>query len=366
MNMQIKTNTLLAVCLLFLSATGCTSQTPVEPVTKSADPTAGFAGKWGVMFHYLATPAGTVPEGTTAEDWFEKINNFDVEGLADQLDAVGADYFIITVGQGAGYFLAPNAAYDTFLGTDQSRCPERDLVAEIADALNARGIQLIVYTASDLGWGDPTARAALGMTSHHNDHRMGLRDPDTPNDPQANREGQVEFLKKWETIHEEWSQRWGDRIAGWWVDGCYHQDIRFPGNEPPNLETMKAALRVGNPDAIVAFNGGKGVRAYSKYDDFTAGEVSKISRDFPENPTTWYENDGQRVRLHVLTYLGRKWGLGEPRFTDGTITQFAAQIASLGGFLSLDLPPEPDGRIPEAFLPQLKLIGESIEKSERQ
>ena len=72
-----------------------------------------------------------------------------------------------------------------------------DLVADLADALNPLGIKLMVYTASDLGWGDLETRKALGMTSHHNDHRLGLREKGIPNDFQKNREGQIEYLKNW-------------------------------------------------------------------------------------------------------------------------------------------------------------------------
>lgn len=326
------------------------------------DKTAWFAGKWGVMAHFLASPAGTVPEAADPQDWFDQINNFDVDGLAEQLEEIGADYFIITVGQGAGYFLSPNSTYDQLLGPDISRCPDRDLVMEMADALNPRGIKLIVYTASELGWGDHKTREALEMTSHHNDHRMGLREKDVPNDWHANRKGQIKYLGHWIEIHKEWSQRWGDKVAGWWVDGCYQKDIRFPEDQPPNLETMKEALLTGNPNSIVAFNGGKAVRVNSKHEDYTAGEVSDISRDFPENPVTWFEKDGHKLRLHVLTYLGEHWGSGSPRFTDDEAADFARSITAAGGFVSFDIPPQKNGLIPEAFIQQLKHIGQAIEK----
>ena len=74
--------------------------------------------------------------------------------------------------------------------------------------------------------------------------------------------------------------------------------------------------------------------------------------------------DGHRSRFHILTYLGEKWGRGKPRYSDEQIVEFATGITSNGGFVSFDVPPQKNGLIPETFLPQLKLIGESIEKSE--
>jgi alpha-L-fucosidase len=328
--------------------------------TRQYDKTAWFEGKWGVFFHYLAKPAGTTEEGTSHEAWNQQINGFNVEGLADQLEEVGADYFVITLGQGSGLLLAKNEIYDQLTKFEPKRSPERDLVSELADALNRRGIRLMVYTAAGMGWADLEMRAILGMTSHHNDHRLGLRDANAPNDWQANREGQIEYLHHWQRIHEHWSKQWGSKVDGWWVDGCYQKEIRFPGNEPPNLETMKAALLAGNPKAIVTFNSGKGVRFYSEHEDYSAGEVSEISRDFPDEPKTWYEEDGHRIRLHVLTYLGEKWGGGEPRYKNSEITTFTKKVINEGGFITFDVPPLKDGLIPKEYLPQLKAIDQAV------
>ena len=140
------------------------------------------------------------------------------------------------------------------------------------------------------------------------------------------------------------------------MDGGYHADVRFPEDEPPNFKTMKDALLAGNPQAIVAFNGGKGVYVYSKHEDYTAGEISK---NLPDCPGPWVEKDGHRDRYHVLTYLGEKWGRGSPRFTDDKAAAFAKSITSKGGFVSFDVPPQKNGLIPEAFIPQLKHIGKS-------
>ena len=321
------------------------------------DKTAWFEGKWGVMFHYLATPALRGGDGMSADDWRRQIDEFDVDGLAAQLQEVGADYFMITLGQGAGYYLAPNTVYDNLMGPGSSKSPDRDLVADLADALNPLGIKLLVYTASDLGWGDLETRKALGMTSWHGDHKLGLRDRDIPNDWEENRKGQIEFLKNWVTLHEYWSKQWGKKVSGWWVDGCYQKDIRFPENEPPNLKTLKDALLTGNPEAIITFNGGKGVYVYSMHEDYTAGE---ISRSLPDCPGPWIEKDDHRSRYHVLTYLGEKWGRGTPRFTDEKAGQCAAGITSKGGFVTFDVPPQKNGLIPVAFLPQLKHIGTSV------
>lgn len=345
---------LFTCCLILFGSIAC--------AVESRDKTVWFEGKWGVFFHYLAIPAGTVDDGMSTAAWSRQIDDFDVAALTEQLLEVGADYFVITVGQGAGNFLAPNTVYDEFMGRDLSKSPERDLIADLADTLNPHGIKLMVYTASELGWGDLETREALGMTSHHNDHRLGLRDKDVPNDWSANRAGQIEYLKNWQKIHAHWSKQWGDKVAGWWVDGCYNKEIRFPENEPPNLGTMKAALLAGNPEAIVTFNGGKGIRVLSKHEDYTAGE---ISGGFPDCPGPWVEAGETRLRYHVLTYLGEKWGRGEPRYDDDAIADFVGEVTSKGGLVSLDVPALDNGRIPQAFIQQLKQIGNAVSHGTR-
>ena len=39
------------------------------------------------------------------------VDSFDVEALAGQLNAIGAKYFVLTLGQNSGYFNAPNGEY---------------------------------------------------------------------------------------------------------------------------------------------------------------------------------------------------------------------------------------------------------------
>ena len=34
----------------------------------------------------------------------------------------------------------------------------------------------------------------------------------------------AQFQRNWEAICRDWSQRWGRRVSGWWIDGCYFAD----------------------------------------------------------------------------------------------------------------------------------------------
>ncbi len=151
--------------------------------------------RWGVMTHYLADWIARVDKmEMSAEQWNKLIDNFDVEGLAKQLKSAGAGYYLITLGQNSGYYLCPNSTYDSYVGINPSKCSRRDLVADLYEALNKRGIKLMVYLPSGAPGGDKIAKEKLQW------QRGGYRN--------------LQFQLKWEKVIREWSLRWGDKVAG--------------------------------------------------------------------------------------------------------------------------------------------------------
>jgi hypothetical protein len=122
----------------------------------------------------------------SVEQWNKLVDGFDAEGIAKQLQSVGAGYYQISIGQNSGYYLSSNATYDRQVGIKPSKCSRRDLVASLYEALNKRGIKLLVYLPS----GAP-ARDQAAVTS------LEWR-----NGPYPNRE----FQARWEQVIHEWSQ----------------------------------------------------------------------------------------------------------------------------------------------------------------
>ena len=60
--------------------------------------------KWGVMTHYLANWIAQVHnEQMSVERWNELVDNFNVEGLAEQIKSVGAGYHLLTIGKALGH-----------------------------------------------------------------------------------------------------------------------------------------------------------------------------------------------------------------------------------------------------------------------
>jgi len=293
--------------------------------------------RWGVMVHFL--PDWIEPDREwTSEEWNSLVDGIDVPRLARQLESAGAGYFLISLGQNSGFYLAPNPTYDRLAGRQPSRCSTRDLVADLYDALHPLGIRLLVYLPSGAPNKDAEAVRALEWT----------------NGPHPNRQ----FAAKWEAVVRDWSLRWGTKISGWWFDGAYWPNQMYRSPDPPNFGSLAAAARSGNPDAIVTFNPGIVYRTISvtPHEDYIAGEI-----DHPERASIRRVHDGRvdGAQLHMLTYLGETWGRGAPRFTDEEAVEWTRRVLDQRGAMTWDVPVGRDGTIAEPFMERLRAVGEA-------
>lgn len=300
--------------------------------------------RWGIMTHYLADwMARTHHIDMSPDKWNELVDHFNVEGFAQQVADAGAGYLIFTIGQNSGYYLSPNAAYDRITGIKPGKCSRRDLVADLYEALNKRGVKLIVYLPSGAPAGDKAACAALEYS----------------NGPYPNQE----FQLKWEQVIREWSLRWGKKIAGWWFDGCYWPNTMYRNTTSPNFNSFAAAARAGNPGSIVAFNPGVVYRTISitPDEDYIAGEIDK-----PELISIKRASDGKvdGKQLHILSFLGEKWGMGAPRFSTDQLLKWSGQVAEAGGAITWDTPLQLNGTIAAPFIEQLTAIGKAMKSRE--
>ena len=296
--------------------------------------------KWGVMSHYLADwKVRERSEEISVKKWNEMINNFDVEGLASQLKSVGAGYFILTIGQNSGYYLSPNKTYDEITGIFPSKCSKRDLISDLANALIKYDIKLIVYLPSGAPAGDATARKAL----------------EWENGPLKNQNFQI----NWQNIIREWSIRWGSKVAGWWFDGCYWPSIMYRSCEEPNFKSFADAARAGNPQSIVAFNPGVVYRSISltPYEDYTAGEIDQPNKISIKRSLNGIIDGAQ---LHYLSFLGERWGMGSPRFTNDLVIEWSKEVKKEGGVITWDTPIGINGLYSQQFMDQLKAIGKAM------
>jgi len=219
--------------------------------------------KWGVFNHYL--PASP-----------ELVATIDTDEIARTLHEIGVGYYFITMMQGNAVLNAPNATFDRIAGTlPGEACSKRDLILDLYESLSKYDIDLYVYYTGDGPYKNEKAGAAFGFVSGH------VSRP---------------FVEKWAAVLEEYALRYGDKVRGWWIDGCYKKEF---GYDDELLWLYYGAVKKGNPNAIVAFNDGvkKLIRREDGLSDFTAGEQV----DFTVIPEGRFVDGAQ---WHVLAPLG--------------------------------------------------------------
>ncbi len=308
-----------------------------------ADRALWMKGRWGIMTHYLfAWQAREHDLPRTAGQWNKMVDAFDVEGLAQQVASTGAAYYLLTIGQNSTHLLTPSPAFDERFIDGPSNCSRRDLVADLAEVLAKRGIKLMVYSTSH----PPGSARQLGTTEGN------------PPGDYRNKERML----AWERVLRQWSLRWGDKVAGWWLDGGYTPNLTFRYPDAPNYQSLAAACRAGNPMAVVTINRGVMDRPVSNtpYEDYTGGEINDI-----ETVRLWrIDSDGKvdGARLHLLSYLGEKWGTGRPRYDDlgDIVLPNTLRALEMGGAVTWDVPIQPNGLIGDDYLAQLRAIGKAV------
>ena len=303
------------------------------PLGSASGPDAAWfrqAG-YGVFVHYL----GGGP------DWNERVDSFAVEEFANQVAEAGAGYVIFTLGQNSGYYCSPNSTHEKYAGyRTGERCSRRDLPMEIGRALAQRGIRLMLYLPSRSPQEDQQAMAGLG-------------------DVHERQPAPQEFTGKWSEVIREWSERYGDLVAGWWFDGAYNTAGWDDLSKAHNWKTWAAAARAGNPNSLLAFN--RGVRIDEAFirqtdeQDYTAGEQS----EFVQRPQAHPAPEG--MTWHMLSYLGSFWGKADgPLETDAFMISYVRSINASGGVVTMDINVSPDGRIHQPHLDQLTAIAKAL------
>ena len=269
-----------------------------------------------------------------------QVKDFDVAALARQLEAVGVKYFVLTLGQNSGYFNSPNATYDRVAGyAPGERCSRRDLPLDLQRALQSQRIRVLLYLPCQVPNQDARAQQAFGLPQGKQDQPIDLQ-----------------FARRWAAVIQEWSDRYGDRVAGWWFDGGYDQ-VHF--NEAI-AQVYAAAVKHGNPRAIVTFNPGVKVSHHTDAEDYTAGELNE---PFPVVPASRWLGGSQ---WHALTYLGSNWGQRDTRYPQDHWANWVRSVVAQGGVVTFDLGPNwdpqkgPIGALAEPQVNQLQAVQAAV------
>lgn len=319
-------------------------------------------GSYGLMVHYLISPSGNTVEEKTA-DLNRIINGFDLDYFMKQFKESGADWLIFTIGQNTGYYNNPNTIIDQLI---PGRTPKRELVVEIAKAVKQMGKHFIAYLPAE----------------------MSIQSSEIQEVFHWNPEDQTEFLKTYLAFVEDYSRRLGDSCDGWWFDGCYESIHK----DKWGWENWCKAARVGNPNAIIAFNDGcfcVGIlKPVSPLQDYFAGEVhlledGKIRIDPVIGGGVFVDNNGKirrqgqepkfhmpksrfidGVQWHALVPVDSSFCPDiSPEMTDYPVDElhrFISECKKVKGAVTLNVPIGIDGHIPDKSAKKLVALGKAL------
>lgn len=299
-----------------------------------------FSSRWGVFIHYLSAVQNNPEHPSNMDvgetDWNACTSDLDVGLLARQLHECGAHFLFFTVMQGTRFLIAPNARYDEITGMAPGQaCSERDLINELYDALTPYGIDLYLYSTGDGPHFDPVCGLKMGFT-----------------------EGRVseKFVDNWASVMKEYALRYGDKIKGWWFDGCYRKAF---GYTDKLMEKYYNAVKEGNPNAVAAFNNGVKKRYKKNYrnEDFVCGEFN----GFEMIPPSRFIRGAQAFILAPLGQSadgrpGTDWARPGARYDGEYMRDFVSRCNEKGGVVAIDVGMKRDGSLYPEQLAVLKKI----------
>lgn len=206
----------------------------------------------GLMFQW--TNRATPPAGDI-KPWNQKVDDFNLDHLFRLVDQSGASFVIWSVTWGEQYISAPIQSLERIL---PGRTTKRDLLAELADGLESRGVRLIFYYH-------------YGYDCYHS------KDPVWMEASGGYLPDKTKLFGNIEGVLAELGDRYGDKLDGWFLDGGHrYYDTRFDGSPSAGPSTapfrkLALAARKGNDGRVLCFNSWILPRL-TEYQDYFAGE----------------------------------------------------------------------------------------------
>ncbi len=284
---------------------------------------------YGLMFHWTSQ---SVQPGGSNKNYEDAVNDFDVESFAAMVEETGAGYVLFTIGHAESYCPAPLESWERI---HPGQTTQRDLINEIADGLNEKGIRLLCYLNGPLAFKFPR------------------RGESTPEEHQA-------FVDNYTDILTEMGNRYRDKISGYWFDSWYRIFENYP--EVP-FETFFKVAKTGNSQRIICLNPWI-YPDVSPWQDYWSGET----QDPVAPPENGYMIDGPAPHLPyqvLLTMEKYQWvqkkpKVDDPKFTSEELGSYIRNCMANGGAVTINLAIYQDGTVGEKALAVMKGVKEII------
>jgi len=295
--------------------------------------------KYGVMFHW--TDVSQPRHGKIKPD-AEAVHDFDVSAFSNMVETTGAGYVIFTVNHLYPHCPAPITTWEEI---HPGWTTKRDLIGEIAESLNQKGIKLILYMASHL-IGKPD-----GM-----DESVFLRNMINVRYPGSgfDEDRHVKILN-------EFGERYGDKVAGYWFDGYDLIPQQYPN---VRFERIFDASKKENPDRIIGLNFWIFPDA-TPWQEYWAGEADESLKSaksrYIEHPV------GKGLQRHALFMLEDIWihrgvdsEMEPPIFTEEELIDYVNSLTANEGVATINLGIYQDGTVGKKSLKLMEALKKAI------
>lgn len=279
---------------------------------------------YGLMFHWTSQ---SVNKDGTQKSYTEAVEDFDLKPFVEMVKSTGAGYVLFTIGHAEPYCPAPIKSWEKY---HPEHTTKRDLIAEMADALNAESIKLMCYF--------PT-------------HVVAKYKKVTEN----------EFSEINKEVITEFGQRYGKKVSGYWFDGWYQCFEEYPNVSFPDFFK---ACKAGNPDRIIALNSWI-YPAVTEWQEFWAGETASPV-EFPKNGTL-ERGPGKGLQYQALLIMEPYWvqqkaEIPDPRFTVDELSKYIEGCMQQRGAVTINIGIYQDGTIGKKALEVMQGVKTRIRK----
>lgn len=241
---------------------------------------------YGLMFQY---GNWGYPETGDRKSLEDQANDFDVPAFVEMVKGTGASYVIWSITWRDYLLNAPISSVDNYFG-NSDRTSTRDLIGEVMNALDAEGIDSMLYyhrgEASTVPWFTDPSFPPEEYTAKGTGDRSG-------------------FFDSWVEIITEIGNRYGTMLDGWFIDGglVYY---------PAPFERLGAAARAGNPNRLVSYNPWICAR-YTDFQDvmFDEGHKGQVITGSAASGGDGILTDGPSAGLlqHGMFAMEQTWGV---------------------------------------------------------
>ncbi|MDK9684825.1 hypothetical protein [Pseudoalteromonas shioyasakiensis] len=303
-----------------------------------SDATSFSNYKYGLMFQY---GGWGFPQSGQAKTLDKQAADFNVSNFVNMVKSTGAEYVIWSATWWTYEINAPISELDALLG-HSNRTSSRDLIGDIANALDAEGIGFYLYyhTGQDshLGYNSTDWWVLNNWPSSFLSSGTGDRDT---------------FFNNWKVVIKAMGERYGKKLDGWFFDdGLVYY--------PAPFEALGAAAKAGNPERLISYNPWI-VAHYTDFEDLSFGEDCKVE-GAPMGGTGLYTSTGDKgVYGHCMPRMENDWGIrganqtiGNPNFTAKSAYNMVSERAERKVPTSFNLMMYEDGSVSQKSLDVLK------------